>query len=165
MSLEENEILIRSEEGAYLPVLDIMHKVTAGASGGSVKIEEWGLPPGEMIPSHPCPRGRVLVRFERQDDVLRRRRDRARPRRLIRNQAAGRTPRLLQFGRSDRTGHGDPHAGWRVRRLLRRVEEIVSRQMSEEEHRRARADLGERYGITWHDERIPEVEASFGISS
>ncbi len=44
-------------------------------------------------------------------------------------------------------------------------EEIVSRQMSEEEHRRARADLGERYGITWHDERIPEVEASFGISS
>ncbi len=44
-------------------------------------------------------------------------------------------------------------------------EEIVSRQMSDEEHRRARADLGECYGITWHDERIPEVEASFGISS
>ena len=37
--------------------------------------------------------------------------------------------------------------------------------MSEEEHRRARADLGERYRITWHDERIPEVEGSFGISS
>ena len=44
-------------------------------------------------------------------------------------------------------------------------EEIVSRQMSGEEHRRARADLGERYGITWHDERIPEVEASFGLAS
>jgi hypothetical protein len=44
-------------------------------------------------------------------------------------------------------------------------EEIVSRQMSDEEHRRARAELGERYGITWHDERIPEVEASFGIGS
>ena len=44
-------------------------------------------------------------------------------------------------------------------------EEIVSRQMSDEEHRRARADLGERYGITWHDERIPEVEASFGLAS
>jgi hypothetical protein len=55
VSLEENEILIRPEEGAYLPVLDIMHKVTAGASGGSVKIEEWGLPPGEMIPPTPMP--------------------------------------------------------------------------------------------------------------
>ena len=52
MSLQEDEILIRPEEGAYLPVLDIVHKVTARASGGSVKIEEWGLPPGEMIPPH-----------------------------------------------------------------------------------------------------------------
>ena len=37
--------------------------------------------------------------------------------------------------------------------------------MSDEEHRRSRAELGERYGITWHDELIPEVEASFGIDS
>jgi quercetin dioxygenase-like cupin family protein len=52
VSLTENDILIRPEEGAYLPVLDIMHKVTAGASGGSLKIEEWDLPPGQMIPPH-----------------------------------------------------------------------------------------------------------------
>jgi hypothetical protein len=26
-----------------------------------------------------------------------------------------------------------------------------------DEPRRARAELGERYGITWHDERIPEA--------
>jgi len=45
VSLEENEILVSPEEGAYLPVLDIVHKVTAEASGGSLKIEEWGLPP------------------------------------------------------------------------------------------------------------------------
>ena len=44
-------------------------------------------------------------------------------------------------------------------------EEIVSRQMSDEEHRKARAELGERYGITWHDEHIPEVVASFGIDT
>ena len=44
-------------------------------------------------------------------------------------------------------------------------EEIASRRLSSEEHRRARAELGERYGITWHDERIPEVEASFGIGA
>ena len=40
MPLEEDEILIRPEEGPYLPVLDIGHKVTAEASGGSLKIEE-----------------------------------------------------------------------------------------------------------------------------
>jgi quercetin dioxygenase-like cupin family protein len=33
-------------------VLDIKHKVTAEASGGSLKIEEWALPPGEMVPPH-----------------------------------------------------------------------------------------------------------------
>jgi quercetin dioxygenase-like cupin family protein len=52
VSVEENEILFGPDQGAYLPVLDIMHKVTAGASGGSVKIEEWSLPPGEMTPPH-----------------------------------------------------------------------------------------------------------------
>jgi hypothetical protein len=44
-------------------------------------------------------------------------------------------------------------------------EEIVPREMSGEEHRRARAELGKRYGITWHDEIIPEVEARFGIGT
>ena len=44
-------------------------------------------------------------------------------------------------------------------------EESVSQEMSSEEHRRARAELGERYGITWHDEIIPELEARFGIGS
>jgi uncharacterized cupin superfamily protein len=44
-------------------------------------------------------------------------------------------------------------------------EGMVSQRMSDEEHRRARAELGERYGITWHDERIPEVEASFGFGT
>ncbi|MBA3423473.1 MAG: hypothetical protein ACR2HO_07365 [Rubrobacteraceae bacterium] len=44
-------------------------------------------------------------------------------------------------------------------------EEIVSSEMSEDQHRKARTELGERYGITWHDERIPEVEALFSIGS
>ena len=42
-------------------------------------------------------------------------------------------------------------------------EEIVSSTMDEDEHRRARAELGARYGVRWHDERIPETKASFGI--
>ena len=37
MSLDKNEILIGPDEGAYLPVLDIIHKVTAEASGGSLR--------------------------------------------------------------------------------------------------------------------------------
>jgi quercetin dioxygenase-like cupin family protein len=52
VSLEENEILIGPNQGAYLPDLDILHKVTADASGGSLKVEEWGLAPGEMISPH-----------------------------------------------------------------------------------------------------------------
>jgi hypothetical protein len=41
--------------GTHLPVLDIVHKVTAEHSGGSLTVEEWGLPPGMMIPPTPTP--------------------------------------------------------------------------------------------------------------
>jgi hypothetical protein len=41
--------------------------------------------------------------------------------------------------------------------------EIVSSEMDENQRRRARAELGECYGVTWHDERIPEAKARFGI--
>ena len=40
---------------------------------------------------------------------------------------------------------------------------LVSGEIDEEEHRRARGARGERYGVIWHDERIPEIRASFGI--
>ena len=40
---------------------------------------------------------------------------------------------------------------------------LASGEIDEGEHRRARAELGGRYGVVWHDERIPEVEACFGI--
>jgi Cupin domain len=46
-------------------------------------------------------------------------------------------------------------------------EKITSKFASEEiddaEHRSARAELGSRYGVIWHDERIPEARARFGI--
>ncbi len=42
-------------------------------------------------------------------------------------------------------------------------EEIVESAMSEDERVRARADLGERYGVTWYDERVPEAVSRFGI--
>jgi hypothetical protein len=35
--------------------------------------------------------------------------------------------------------------------------------MGEEERTKARAELGERYGVVWHEELIPEVRARFGL--
>lgn len=44
-------------------------------------------------------------------------------------------------------------------------EQIASKLSSGELDERSTggAELGERYGITWHDERIPEARARFGI--
>ena len=35
--------------------------------------------------------------------------------------------------------------------------------MDEDERLKARAELGERYGVSWHDERIPEAMTRFGL--
>jgi len=34
---------------------------------------------------------------------------------------------------------------------------LASGEMDEEEHLRARTELGERYGVSWYEERIPEA--------
>ena len=164
MSLEESKVLIRPDEGAYLPVLDIVHKVTAEASGGSLKIEEWGLPPGQMIPPHThasedecsfvlegeltCYVGGEIVLAPQGSYVIK-------PRGVAHafyNAGSG-TVRVMEI-----LTPGDNFEGY-----FDEYEEIASRKLSGEEHRKARAELGARYGITWHDEIIPEVEANFGI--
>lgn len=164
MSAEMRGPLIEPGEGPYLPVLGITHKLTAEASGGSLLIDEWGLPPGGMIPPHTharedecsyvlqgeltCYVGGEVVVAPQGSYVLRRR--------------------------------GVPHAfynagpeGVRVMEILTpggsfegyfdEYEEISSRKVGDEEHRKARAELGKRYGITWHDELIPDVRSRFGI--
>jgi quercetin dioxygenase-like cupin family protein len=166
VSLQEKEILIGPDEGANLPVLDIRHKVTAGASRGSLKIEEWGLPPGEMIPPHThtredecsfvlegemkCYVGGEVVLAKQGSYVIK-------PRGVAHAfyNSGATTVRVMEIltPGSEFEGYFDEY------------EEIVSQEMSGEEHVRARAELGERYGLTWHDERIPEVEASFAIGS
>lgn len=40
---------------------------------------------------------------------------------------------------------------------------LASGEIEEEAHRKARAELSERYGVVWHEERIPEVRARFGL--
>jgi hypothetical protein len=72
----------------------------------------------------------------------------------------------VQHGHRARLGHGDPHAGG-FEGYFDEYEKIASKlasgEMNEEEHIRARTELGERYGVSWHDELIPEARARFGI--
>jgi quercetin dioxygenase-like cupin family protein len=161
---KNKNIFIAPGEGAHLPVLDIVHKITADRSGGSLTVEEWGLPPGMMIPPHTHTREdecNFVLEGELTCDV------------------GGElvvAPYVLK-------PRGIPHAlcntstePVRVIEILTpggfesyfdEYEEIASKlasgEIDEEEHRRARAELGERYGVTWHDERIPEARARFGI--
>lgn len=159
-----NEILIRPEDGEYLPVLDITHKVTAGASGGSLVIEEWGLPPGEMIPPHTHARENECSYVLEGELTC----------------YVGGDVMLAPTGSYVVKPRGVPHAFYnagiekvRVMEVLTpgeafegyfdEYEEIASREISDAEHRRTRAEVGERFGITWHGERIAEVRALFGI--
>jgi hypothetical protein len=109
---ESKKFFIGPDEGDHLPVLDMVHKVAAVRSGGSLTIEEWGLPPGQMIPPH------THSREDECNFVL--------------------------------EGEGI-------------ASKLASGEIDEDEHRRLRAELGERYGLTWHDERIPEARTRFGI--
>jgi quercetin dioxygenase-like cupin family protein len=161
------KIFTGPDDGDYLPVLDMVHKVTAESSGGSLTIEEWGLPPGQMIPPHTHSREdecNFVLEGELTCDV------------------AGEIV-VAQVGSYVLKPRGVPHAlcntGTEPVRVLEiltpggfesyfdEYEEIASKlasgEINEDEHRRARAELGERYGVTWHDERIPEARARFGI--
>jgi quercetin dioxygenase-like cupin family protein len=116
----KKKIFIGPDEGTYLPVLDMVHKVTAEDFGGSLTIEEWGLPPGQMIPPHThtredecdfvlegeltCDVGGEIVVAPVGSYVLK----------------PGGAPRLVQHRYRASSGPGDPHAG-RLGGLLRRV--------------------------------------------
>lgn len=160
----ESKIIVVPGEGVHLPELNITHKVTAKASGGSLKIEEWVLPQGGMIPPHTharedecsfvlegeltCYVGGEVVVAPQGSYVIK---PRGIPHAFY--NADGRTVRVMEL-----LTPGDSFEGY-----FDEYEEIVSRKVSDEKHRRARAELGERYGITWHDDMIPEVKARFGI--
>lgn len=156
--------LIFPDAGAYLPVLDIVHKVTAGATGGSLVIDEWGLPSGQMIPPHThvredecsfvlegeltCYVGGEVVVAPAGSYVVK---PRSVPHAFYNAGASNvRVMEILTPG-GGFEGYFDEY------------EKAVSREMDEDERGRARAELGERYGITWHDGLIPEVRARFGI--
>ena len=169
MAAKENnkKVLIGPDDGTYLPVLDIVHKITADRSGGSLTIEEWGLPPGMMIPPHTHTREdecNFVLKGELTCDV-------------------GGQIVVAAVGSYVLKPRNVPHAlcntgtepVWVMEILtpggfegyFDEYEQIVSKlasvEIDEEEHRRSRVELGERYGVIWHDERIPEARARFGI--
>jgi hypothetical protein len=51
VAAKQSKVLVGPDEGTRLPFLDMVYKVTAEGSGGSLTVEEWGLPTGVMIRS------------------------------------------------------------------------------------------------------------------
>jgi quercetin dioxygenase-like cupin family protein len=162
-AMEDKKILIGPDEGSYLPVLRITHKVTAESFGGTLTSIEASIPPGDMIPPHTHTREdecAFVVEGELTYDV-------------------GGEIVVAKAGSFVLKPRGVYHAfcntGTEVARVLEfhtlgefenyydKYERIVESEMDDDERLRARTELGQRYGVTWHDERIPEVRAHFGI--
>jgi len=164
---KNKKVFVGPGEGAHLSVLEIVHKITAQDSGGSLTIEEWGLPPGVMIPPHTHTREdecNFVLEGELTCDV-------------------GGEIVVAPVGSYVLKPRGVPHAlcntgaepVWVMEILTpggfkgyfddyeQIASKLASGEINEEEHRRARAKLGERYGVIWHDERIPEAKARFGV--
>jgi mannose-6-phosphate isomerase-like protein (cupin superfamily) len=160
---DNGKMLIDPEEGVHLPVLGITHKVTAESFGGALAIIEGRIPPGEMIPPHTHTRedecafvlegeltldiGGEIVVAPVGSFVLK-------PRGLYHALCnTGTEPvRFLEM-----------HTPGEFENYYDEYEQIVESEMDEDERIRARVQLGERYGVSWHDERIPETMARFGI--
>jgi quercetin dioxygenase-like cupin family protein len=162
---EENEqkILIGPDEGARLPGLGITHKVTAEGFGGALTSIEGRIPPGDMIPPHTHTRedecafvlegeltfdvgGRIVI-APAGSFVLK-------PRGIYHAfcNTGTEVARVLEF-----------HAPGEFEDYYDEYERIVQSKMDDEERLKARTELGERYGVVWHDELIPEAKARFGI--
>jgi quercetin dioxygenase-like cupin family protein len=160
---ENEKVFIGSEEGAHLPILGITHKVTAEYFGGAFTSIEGRIPPDDMIPPHTHTRedecafvlegeltfdvgGRIVV-APAGSFVLK-------PRGIYHAfcNTGTEVARVLEF-----------HAPGAFEDYYDEYERIVEGDMGEDERRRARVELGERYGVTWHDELIPEAMARFGI--
>ena len=163
MAANEKKYLISPDEGVHLSILDITHKVTAEDFGGAFTITEAGLPPGAMIPPHTHTREdecNFVLEGELTFDVGGE----------IVVASAGSfvlKPRGVYHAFCN-TGTGpnrhlEIHTPGEFEDYYDEYERIVQSAMGEEERTKARAELGERYGVTWHEELIPEVRARFGL--
>jgi quercetin dioxygenase-like cupin family protein len=150
-------------EGAHLPVLEITHKVTAQSFGGAFTIIEVGLPPGAMIPPHTHTRedecAFVLegeLTFDVGGEIV------VAPAGSFVLKPRGVYHAFCNTG-TEPNRHLEIHTPGEFENYYDEYEQIVESAMSEEERRKARVELGERYGVSWHEELIPEVRARFGL--
>ena len=164
MAAKENrKIFISPQEGAHLPILEVTHKVTAESFGGAFTIIEAHLTPGRMIPPHTHTRedecnfvleGELKLDVGGQIVVA--------PAGSFVIKPRGVYHALCNTG-TEPVRFLEIHTPGEFENYYDEYEQIVESAMDEEERRKDRAELGERYGVTWHDERIPEVMARFGI--
>jgi quercetin dioxygenase-like cupin family protein len=163
------EIFVGPGEGARLPVLDVAYKVPSESLGGTATIVEWRLPPGVMIPPHThgrehecsyvlkgeltCDVGGEIVLAPVGSYVVK-------PKGVYHALCnAGTEPVWVieMHAPGGFEGWYDEYEGI--------ASKFASGEIDEEEHRRARAELSERYGVRFHDDRIPEVRARLGLES
>ncbi len=155
--------MIGPDEGSYLPVLCITHKVTAETFGGTLSSIQASIPPGDMIPPHTHIRedecafvlegeltfdvGGEIVVAQAGSFVFK-------PRGLYHAfcNTGTEIAQVLEF-----------HIPGEFENYYDEYEQIVESEMDDDERLRARTELGERYGVSWHDELIPEAMARFGI--
>jgi quercetin dioxygenase-like cupin family protein len=163
VATEEKKYLIGPDEGAYLPVLDITHKVTTQSFGGAFTIIEVGLPSGEMIPphthSHEDECAFVLegeLTFDVGGEIV------VAPAGSFVLKPRGVYHAFCNTG-TQLNRHLEIHTPGEFENYYDEYEQIVESEMDDDERLRARTELGERYGVTWHDERIPDAMARFGI--
>jgi quercetin dioxygenase-like cupin family protein len=150
-------------EGANLPVLEITHKITAESFGGAFTIIEVGLAPGEMIPPHTHARedecAFVLegeLTFDVGGEIV------VAPAGSFVLKPRGVYHAFCNTG-TVHNRHLEIHAPGEFEGYYDEYEQIVESEMGEEERTKARVELGERYGVRWHEELIPEVRARFGL--
>jgi quercetin dioxygenase-like cupin family protein len=160
---ENKKLLIGPDEGVHLSILGITHKVTAESFGGAFTIIEASIPPGDMIPPHTHTRedecafvlegeltfdvgGEIIVAPAGSFVV--------KPRGIYHAfcNTGTKAARCLEI-----------HTPGEFENYYDEYEQIVESEMDDDERLRARTELGERYGVTWHDELIPEAMARFGI--
>ena len=163
----KKKALIRPDEGAYLPTLDIVHKAKAEGFGGRLTVIEWGLPPGVMIPPHTHSREdecSLVLEGELAFDVGGQMGIAPAGSYVLKPRGV---PHAFCNTSTERVWIMDVHTPGGFEGFYDEYEQIArklaSGEIDEQAHRKARAQLGERYGVAWHDERIPEARARFGI--
>ncbi len=165
MPAKENvrKILIAPDEGAHLPVLGITHKVTAEHLGGALTSIEGRIPPGDMIPPHTHTRedecAFVLegeLTFDVGGEIV------VAPAGSFVIKPRGVYHAFCNTG-TEAARCLEIHTPGDFENYYDEYERIVESGMDDDERSKARTELGERYGVTWHDERIPEARARFGI--